>query len=65
MATTKKTTAKRMEARLRAMLERKRPVRRVSTFEEAGVLTRNRGLVVALTDGTKFQIEIIEDRRGW
>jgi hypothetical protein len=61
----KKTTEKRMERRLRAMLERKRSVRRVSTFEEAGVMTRNRGLVILLTDGTKFQIEITEDRRGW
>jgi len=57
---------KRMERRLRAMLERKtQVVRSVSTFEEAGVLTNNRGLVVKLADGTRFQITVTEDRRGW
>jgi len=55
---------RRMERRLRAMLERKQSVDRVETFEEAGVLTRNRGLVVRLGDGTKYQITIVEDRRG-
>jgi hypothetical protein len=65
MATMKKTTEKRMERRLRRMLETKTSVRRVETFEEAGVMTRNRGLVVRMEDGTKFQIEILEDRRGW
>jgi hypothetical protein len=57
---------RRMERRLRAMLERKtQVVRSVSTFEEAGVLTNNRGLVVKLADGTRFQITVVEDRRGW
>lgn len=56
---------KRMERGLRALLKRRRSVGRVETFEEAGILTRDRGPVVRLEDGTKYQITIVEDRRGW
>jgi len=31
-------------------------VRRVQTFEEAGLLTNNRGLVVRTRDGREFEI---------
>lgn len=37
---------------------------RVSTFEEAGIMTRNKGLVVKTPD-SKFQLTIVEDRRGY
>ena len=37
-------------------------VRRVQTFEEAGVLTYNRGVVVHTTDGSTFQISIVKSR---
>ena len=37
-------------------------VRRVQTFEEAGVLTRNRGVVVRTADGSTFQISIVKSR---
>jgi len=37
-------------------------VDRVSTFEEAGVLTRDAGLVVTATDGTEFQVTIVHSR---
>ena len=40
-------------------------VRRVSTFEEAGVMTRNAGLVVRLKDNSVFQVTIVQDHRGW
>jgi hypothetical protein len=30
----------------------------VHTFEESGVMTRNRGLVVTLADGTQYQLTI-------
>lgn len=33
-----------------------------STFEEAGVLTRNAGLVVRMMDGTEFQVTIVKSR---
>jgi len=32
----------------------------VSTFQEAGVLTRNKGLVVRLQNGAEFQITIVQ-----
>ncbi|MCD6369950.1 MAG: hypothetical protein J7L63_00410 [Thermoplasmata archaeon] len=34
----------------------------VRTFEEAGVLTRNAGLVCRLGDGSEFQITIVQSR---
>ena len=34
----------------------------VRTFEEAGVLTRNAGLVYRLDDGSEFQITIVQSR---
>ena len=36
--------------------------RRIETFEEAGILTLNAGLVVELTDGTEYQITIVRSR---
>ncbi len=39
-------------------------LRRIETFEEAGVLTRDAGLVVTLKDGTQFQIGIVRSRRA-
>ncbi len=39
-------------------------VSRVETFEEAGILTRNRGLVVTFDDGSEFQLTIVRSRRG-
>src|ERR1041384_6802475 len=35
---------------------------RVSTFEEEGVLTRDRGIVLRLRDGAEFQISIVRSR---
>jgi len=37
-------------------------VRRVTTFEEAGILTYNRGLVVRTEDGSEFQITIVRSK---
>ena len=35
---------------------------RVRTFEEAGVMTCNRGLVISLPDGSEFQLTIVQSR---
>ena len=35
---------------------------RVQTFEAAGVLTTNNGLVIRTEDGSEFQITIIQSR---
>lgn len=36
----------------------------VSSFADAGVLTRNAGLVVRLRNGDEFQITIVQSRRS-
>ena len=35
---------------------------RVRTFEDAGVMTYNKGLVISLSDGSEFQITIVQSR---
>ena len=35
---------------------------RVKTFEEAGVMTYDKGLVISLPDGSEYQITIIQSR---
>lgn len=39
-------------------------IRRVETFGDAGILTMNKGLVVAMDDGTEFQLTVVLSRRG-
>lgn len=38
------------------------PVVQVRSFEECGVLTLNKGLVVQLEDGSEFQVTIVQSR---
>ena len=33
---------------------------RVRTFEQAGIMTYNKGLVISLPDGTEFQLTIVQ-----
>jgi hypothetical protein len=56
----RRITEKRLETRLAALLER---WAEVTTFRDAGVLTNNRGLVVAFPNGQEFQITIVESTR--
>lgn len=35
---------------------------RVQTFDEAGLMTRNSGLVISLPDGSEFQLTIVRSR---
>ena len=44
--------------------EEMRPFRdcAVDTYERAGILTNNRGLVVRMTDGSEFQVTIVQSR---
>ena len=39
-------------------------IRSVATFDDAGVLTMNKGLVVTMDDGAEFQLTIVQSRRG-
>jgi len=35
---------------------------RILTYEEAGIMTRNKGLVLRTPDGDEFQITIVKSR---
>ena len=37
-------------------------ISRVQTFEEAGVLTANTGLVIKTEDGSEFQLTIVQSK---
>jgi hypothetical protein len=34
----------------------------IDTFEEIGVMTNNKGLVVRMKDGSKFQLVVVKSR---
>lgn len=34
----------------------------VQTFRQAGVLTNNKGLVLTMSDGTEFQLTLVQSR---
>jgi hypothetical protein len=35
---------------------------RIQTFQEAGLLTRDKGLVIRLPDGNEFQITVVQSK---
>ena len=37
-------------------------IRRINTYEEVGMLTRDKGLVIETDDGAEYQLTIIESR---
>jgi len=37
-------------------------IRRIDSFEDVGMLTRNAGLVVRMTDGSEFQVTVVQSR---
>jgi len=37
-------------------------IERISTFDKAGVLTQDAGLVITMKDGSEFQLTIIQSR---
>ena len=37
-------------------------IERVSTYDEAGVLTQDAGLVITTADGSEFQLTIVQSR---
>lgn len=49
---------------LSELIEENIPGARVSSFREAGVLTRNEGFIVRTPNG-KYQVTVVEDRRGY
>ena len=65
--TKRRLSEKRLETKLARLLERRlEPTGgRVTTFQDAGVLTMNRGLVVSLPNGQEFQLTIVESTRRY
>lgn len=48
-----------MEEMLYTLVRRANGVVRVMTYEEGGIMTHNKGLVISLKDGSEFQITIV------
>lgn len=65
MKTKRRYTEKKLETKLLDLFDRLLSDRggRASTFEEWGVLTNNRGLVLTLPNRQEFQITIVESSR--
>ena len=63
MKTKKRISERGFERRLKRLLERVIKQGRIRTFEEAGILTYNRGLVVKFADGQEFQVTIVKNGR--
>lgn len=38
-------------------------VERTTTFDDAMLLTQNKGLIIRLDDGTEFQVTVVQSRR--
>lgn len=50
------------QEQLKENLEELEWIDSVYTFEDAGLLTRNKGLVIKTDDGSAFQITIVKSR---
>ena len=37
------------------------PIASIRTFEEALLLTRNKGLVITMEDGSKYQVSVVRE----
>ena len=53
---------KMMTETIQEALAEQTEVRSVMTYDEAGMLTRNNGLVVRTSDGSEFQITIVQSK---
>ena len=47
---------------LAELAERTRGLREICTYEDVGMLTRDKGLVVECDDGAEFQVTIVRSR---
>ncbi len=61
----RRMSEKRFETKLAELLQRRleNAGGDATTFQEAGVLTNNRGLVITLANGQEFQVTIVESTR--
>lgn len=53
-----------MEEFLTGLLYEDENIKSISTFDEAGLLTRNKGLVVRFENGDEFQLTIVQSQYG-
>lgn len=37
-------------------------IERIDTYERAGLMTNNKGLVLTMKDGTEFQLQIVQSK---
>lgn len=37
-------------------------IKNISTFDDVGLLTKNKGLVIKLTNGSEFQLTIVKSK---
>lgn len=65
MKAKRRTSEKKLETKLLDLFDRLFAERggRAESFEERGVLTNNRGLVLTLPNGQEFQLTIVESSR--
>jgi len=61
--TRKRMTEQRLERRLVEMFRRASTVASARTFEEEGILTLNKGVVVEFLDGSEFQVQVVDSTR--
>ncbi len=54
------TSARDMQELLMTMLDDADEVRRMDTFQDAGLLTRDNGVLISMKDGSEFQISIVQ-----
>jgi len=55
-----KTTEENVADQIHEMLSGIEEINSIRTFEDAGVLSRNMGLVIRYDDGTEFQITVVQ-----
>lgn len=62
MTETTRPTEQDIEGLLIERLSDQDDARGITTFEDAGVMTRNKGVVLRMEDGSEFQITIVRSR---
>lgn len=62
MTETTRPTEQDIEELLIERLSEQDDAHSITTFEDAGVMTRNKGVVLRMEDGSEFQITIVRSR---
>jgi len=62
MTETTRPTEQDIEELLIERLSEQDDAHSITTFEDAGVMTRNKGVVLRMEDGSEFQVTIVRSR---